>query len=46
MSSKSSGGSEDSEALGVDLPEVGLLRDRVLRSDRPVVLDDTEDWLD
>ena len=43
VSSKSSGGSEDNEALGVDLPDVGLLRDRVLRSDRPVVLEDTDD---
>lgn len=46
VSSKSSGGSEESDPLGVDLPDVGLLRDRVLRSERPVVLDDPDDWFD
>lgn len=46
MSSKSSGGSEESEPLGVDLPDAGLFTDRVLRSERPVVLEDTDDWFD
>jgi hypothetical protein len=34
VSSKSSRGSEESEAVGVDLDEGGLLRERVFRSPR------------
>lgn len=46
MSSRSSNGSEDNEALGVDLLEEGLTTDLVFRSTRPDVLEDTEDCWD
>lgn len=46
MSSRSSSGSDDSEALGVDLLEEGFVTDLVLRSRRPDVLDVTEECWD
>src|SRR5690625_1515542 len=46
VSSRSSSGSDDSEALGVDLPDGGLWWDLVLRSWRPEVPEDTEDCWD
>lgn len=46
MSSKSSSGSEESEALGVDFSDEGLLTDLVLRSRRPDVPDDEDDCWD
>ena len=39
----SSGGSDDRDAVGVDLSEEGLLSDLVLLSSRPEVPDDMED---
>lgn len=44
--SRSSRGSDESEALGVDLPDEGLLSDLVLRSRRLDVPDDTDDCWD
>lgn len=46
FSSVSSGGSEESEALGVDLDEEGLLRERVFRSARLEMLEEVEDCWD
>lgn len=46
VSSKSSSGSEESEALGVDFSEEGLLIDRVLLSTRPDTPDDEEECWD
>lgn len=46
MSSRSSGGSEESEALGVDLAEEVLLRDLVVLSPRLDRLDVVEDCCD
>lgn len=46
VSSRSSNGSEDKEALGVDLLEEGLATDLVFRSTRPDVLEDTDDCWD
>lgn len=40
------GGLEDSELLGVDLFDVGLLRDWVLCLEWFVVLEDFDDWCD
>jgi hypothetical protein len=42
----SSGGSDDREALGVDLPEGGLTTDLVLRSPRADDPDDAEECCD
>lgn len=42
-SSRSSGGSDDRDALGVDLPDEGLFPDLVFRSRRLEVVDDAED---
>lgn len=46
VSSRSSRGSEEREALGVDFPDAGLLSDRVLRSGRPALFEEAEDWCD
>lgn len=43
MSSRSSGGSEERDALGVDLPDEGLFPDLVLRSTRADEVDDAEE---
>lgn len=46
MSSKSSSGSEEREALGVDFSDEGLLTDLVLLSRRPDVPDDEDECWD
>jgi hypothetical protein len=46
LSSGSSSGSEDKDALGVDFVDEGLIRDRVFLSPRPELLEDVEDCWD
>lgn len=46
VSSKSSSGSEDSEMLGVDFSDEGLLIDRVFLSTRPDAFDEEDDGCD
>lgn len=46
VSSKSSSGSEESEALGVDFSDEGLLTDLVVLSRRPDVPDDEDECWD